>query len=156
MFHAHIPGLSLCARMYTATHSSLALSYQRDTRALGPNSFRFCLCLKTRVVHLSHSVIEHMRVPQHDMTEPKTERMNLPQWDGDPIWRDYQQEVRLSKKPGENLEVNGLVAARLAGGLKGARRAGLAMTDQELLPTARDIPDSGERKADRNVGVSKP
>ena len=24
------------------------------------------------------------------------------------------------------------------------------MTDQELLPTARDIPDNGERKADRN------
>ena len=37
------------------------------------------------------------------------------------------------------------------GGLKGAaRRVGLAMTDQELLPTARNIPDNGERKADRN------
>ena len=32
-----------------------------------------------------------------DMTEPKTERMHLPQWDGDPSGcsRDYQQEVRL-------------------------------------------------------------
>ena len=83
--------------------------------------------------------------------EPKTERMYLPQWDGDTSgWRDYQQEVRLFKTS-ENLEVNWSVAARLVGGLKGgARRAGLAMTDQELLPTARNIPDNGERKADRN------
>ena len=30
--------------------------------------------------------------------EPKSERMSLPQWDGDPSgWRDYQQEVRLHK-----------------------------------------------------------
>ena len=79
---------------------------------------------------------------------PKTERMCLPQWDGDPSgWRDYQQEVRLFKT-GENLEVNQSVAARLVGGLRGAaRRVGLAMTDQELLPTARNIPDNGERKA---------
>ena len=149
MFHAHVLGLCLSARKDTAIHSSLALSYQRDTRTLGPNSFRFCLCLKTCVVHLSDSVIEHTRVSQHDMTEPKTERMNLPQWDGDSSWRDYQQEVRLPIT-GENLEVNGSVAARPVGGLKGARRVGLAMTDQELLPTARDIPDNGERKADRN------
>ena len=119
MFHEHVPGLCLSARKDTAIHSSLALSYQRDTRALGPNTFRFCLCLKTRVVHLSDSVIEHTRVPQHDMTEPKTERMNLPQCDGDSSGRDYQQEVRLSKT-GENLEVNGSVAARPVGGLKGA------------------------------------
>ena len=83
------------------------------------------------------------------MTEPETERMNLPQWDADSSWRDYQQEVRLSMT-GENLEVNGSVAARPVGGLKGARRVGLAMTDQELLLIARDIPDNGERKADRN------
>ena len=45
--------------------------------------------------------------------EPKSERMSLPQWDGDPSgWRDYQQEVRLYNT-GENLEVNGSVAARL-------------------------------------------
>ena len=45
--------------------------------------------------------------------EPKSERMSLPQWDGDPSdWRDYQQEVRLYKT-GENLEVNWSVAARL-------------------------------------------
>ena len=83
--------------------------------------------------------------------EPKTERMSLPQWDGDPSgWRDYQQEVRLYKT-GENLEVNWSVAARLVGGLRGAaRRVGLAMTDQELLPTARNITDNWERKADRN------
>ena len=82
--------------------------------------------------------------------EPKTERMYLPQWDGYPSgWRNYQ-EVRLYKT-GENLEVSWSVAARLVGGLKGAaRRVGLAMTDQELLPTARNIPDDGERKADRN------
>ena len=80
--------------------------------------------------------------------EPKSERMSLPQWDGDPS--DYQQEVRLYKT-GENLEVNWSVAARLVGGLKGAaRRVGLAMTDQELLPTARNITDNLERKADRN------
>ena len=31
--------------------------------------------------------------------EPKTERMYLPQWDGDPSrWRDYQQAVRLYKQ----------------------------------------------------------
>ena len=37
------------------------------------------------------------------------------------------------------------------GGLRGAaRRVGLAMTDQELLPTARNIPDNGEPKDDRN------
>ena len=78
--------------------------------------------------------------------EPMSERMSLPQWDGDPSgWRDYQQEVRLYKT-GENLEVNWSVAARLVGGLRrAARRVGLAMTDQELLPT-----DSSERKADRN------
>ena len=83
--------------------------------------------------------------------EPKTERMCLPQRDGDPSgWRDYQQEVRLYKT-GENLEVNWSVAARLVGGLRGAaRRVGLAMTDQELLPTARNITDNLERKADRN------
>ena len=77
--------------------------------------------------------------------------MSLPQWDGDPSgWRDYQQEVRLYKT-GENLEVNWSVAARLVGGLRGAaRRVGLAMTDQELLPTARNITDNLERKADRN------
>ena len=71
--------------------------------------------------------------------------------DGDPSgWRDYQQEVRLYKT-GENLEVNWSVAARLVGGLKvAARRVGLAMTDQELLPRARNIPDNEERKADRN------
>ena len=47
--------------------------------------------------------------------EPKSERMSLPQWDGDPSgWRDYQQEVRLYKT-GENLEVNWSVAARLVG-----------------------------------------
>ena len=83
--------------------------------------------------------------------EPKSERMSLPQWDGDLSgWRDYQQEVRLYKT-GENLEVNWSVAARLVGGLRGAaRRVGLAMTDQELLPTARNITDNLERKADRN------
>ena len=83
--------------------------------------------------------------------EPKTERMYLPRWDGDPNgWRDYQQEVRVYKTS-ENLEVNWSVAARLVGGLKGAaRRVGLAMTDQELLPTARNISDNGERKADRH------
>ena len=83
--------------------------------------------------------------------EPKTERMCLPQCDDDPSgWRDYQQEARLYKTS-ENLEVNWSVAARLVGGLRGAaRRVGLAMADQELLPTARNIPDSGERKADRN------
>ena len=83
--------------------------------------------------------------------EPKSERMSLSQWDGDPSgWRDYQQEVRLYKT-GENLEVNWSVAARLVGGLRrAARRVCLAMTDQELLPTARNITDSLERKADRN------
>ena len=87
----------------------------------------------------------------HESMELKTERMYLPQWDGDPSgWRDYQQVVRLCRT-GENLEVSWSVAARLVGGLKGAaRRVGLAMTDQELLPTARNIPDDGERKADRN------
>ena len=31
--------------------------------------------------------------------EPKSERMSLPQWDGDPSgWRDYQQEFRLYKQ----------------------------------------------------------
>ena len=54
-------------------------------------------------------------------------------------------------KTRENLEVNWSVAARLVGGLKGAaRRVGLVLTGQELLPTARDIPDDGEREADRN------
>ena len=78
--------------------------------------------------------------------EPKSERMTLPQWDGDPsAWRDYQQEVRLYKTRA-NLEVNWSVAARLGA----ARRVGLAMTDQELLPTARNITDNLERKADRN------
>ena len=49
-----------------------------------------------------------MRVPQHDMTEPKTERMNLPQWDGDPSgWREYQQEVRLSKNQARILKSTG-------------------------------------------------
>ena len=39
----------------------------------------------------------------------------------------------------------------LVGGLRAAaRRVGLAMTDQELLPTARNITDNLERKADRN------
>ena len=77
--------------------------------------------------------------------------MNLPRWDGDPSgWRECQQEIRLHKS-GENPEVNWSVAARPAGGLKGpAQRVGLAMTDQELLPTARDILDNGERKPDRN------
>ena len=57
--------------------------------------------------------------------EPKSERMSLPQWDGDPSgWRDYHQEVRLYKT-GENLEVNWSVAAR-------------------------NITDNLERKADRN------
>ena len=84
------------------------------------------------------------------MTEPKTERMNLPQWDGDPSgWRDYQQEARLYKT-GENLEVNLSVAAGLVGGLKGAaRQVGLAMTDQELLLAKKNIPDYMEREADR-------
>ena len=54
--------------------------------------------------------------------KPKSERMSLPQWDGDPSgWRDCQQEVRLHKT-GENLEVNWSVAARLVGGLRGAAR----------------------------------
>ena len=87
---------------------------QRDTRALGPNTFRFCLCLKTRVVHLSVIVIEHTRVPQHDMTEPTTERMNFPQWDGDPSWRDYQhppvqKQARILKSTGQ-LQRDQLVA----------------------------------------------
>ena len=83
--------------------------------------------------------------------EPKTERTCLPQRDSDPSgWRDYQQEVRLYKT-GEKLEVNWSVAARLVGGLRGAtRRVGLAMTDQELLFTARNITDKWERKADRH------
>ena len=87
----------------------------------------------------------------HEQMEPKTERMCLPQWDGYPSGlRDYQQEVRLHKT-GENLEVNWSVAARLVGRLRGAaRRVGLAMTDQELLPTARNITDNWERKTDRN------
>ena len=72
--------------------------------------------------------------------------MSLPQWDGDPSgWRDYLY------KTGENLEVNWSVEARLVGGLReAARRVGLAMTDQELFPTARNITDKWERKADRN------
>ena len=33
--------------------------------------------------------------------EPKSERMSLPQWDGDPSgWRDYQQ-ARTSKSTGQ-------------------------------------------------------
>ena len=90
-------------------------------------------------------------VKKNETMEPKTERMHLPQWDGDRSgWRRYQQEVRLYKT-GEKLEVSWSVAARLVGGFKGAaRRVGLAMTDQELLPTARSIPDNRERKADRN------
>ena len=88
------------------------------------------------------------------MTEPQNERMNLPQWDGHPSgWRDYQQEVRLYKTS-ENLEVNWSVATRLVGGLKGAaRRVGLAMTDHELSPTARNIPDDGERRETETVGA---
>ena len=68
------------------------------------------------------------------MTEPKTARMNFPEWDGDPSdLRDYQQEARLYKTA-DNLEVNWSGAARLVGGVKGAaRRVGQAMTDQELL-----------------------
>ena len=64
--------------------------------------------------------------------------MCLLQWAGviTSGWRDYQQEVRLYKTGG-NLEVNWSVAARMVGGLRGAaRRVGLAMTDQELLPKA--------------------
>ena len=81
------------------------------------------------------------------MTEPKTERMYLPQWDGDPSgWRDCQQEARLYNTS-ENLDVNRSVAARLVGALKGARRVGLAMTDQELLPTATNILDNGGTKS---------
>ena len=73
--------------------------------------------------------------------EPKNERMCRPQWDGDPSgWRDYEQEV-LFYKTGENLEVNWSVAAR---------RIGVEMTNQELSPTARNIPAKAERKADRN------
>ena len=35
---------------------------------------------------------------EYHMTEPKTERMHLSQWDGDASgWRHYQQEVRLYK-----------------------------------------------------------
>ena len=80
---------------------------------------------------------------EHDMTEFKTQRMNLPQW--------ITSQKFACTKTGENLEVNWSVAARLVGGLKGAaRRVGLAMTDQELSPTAKNIPDNGERKADRN------
>ena len=83
--------------------------------------------------------------------------MCLPQSDGDPSgWRDYQQEVRLYKT-GENLEVNWSVAARLVGGLKGAaRRVGLAMTDQELLPRARNILTMRNEKPTETVEVLKP
>ena len=91
--------------------------------------------------------IEQM-VYGYDVTEPKIELMNLPKWDGDPSsWRDYQQEARSYKK-GENLEVSWSGAARLVGGLKGG--TGVAITDQELLRTARNITHNGERKADRN------
>ena len=46
------------------------------------------------------------RLYESDLTEPQTERMNLPQWYGDPSgWREYQQEIRLYKT-GENLGVN--------------------------------------------------
>ena len=89
--------------------------------------------------------------------EPKSERMSLPQWDGDPSgWRDYQQEVRLYKT-GENLEVNWSVAARLVGGLRGAaRRVGLAMTDQELLPTARTSLTTWSARLTETVEALKP
>ena len=62
---------------------------------------------------------------------------------GDPSgWRDYQQEVRLYKT-GENLEVNWSFAARLVGGIReAARRVDFAMTEQALLPTARNITDN--------------
>ena len=54
-------------------------------------------------------------------------------------------------RTGENHEDNWSISARLVGGLKGAaRRVGLAMTDQELLPAAQNIPDIGELKVDRN------
>ena len=77
--------------------------------------------------------------------EPKTERMSLPQWDGDPV----AGVITFTKQA--SLEVNWSVAARLVGGLReAARRIGLAMTDQELLPTARNITDKWERKADRD------
>ena len=104
------------------------------------------------IVQLSQLPPEYVVIDYgHADMEPKSEQMSLPQWDGDPSgWRDYQQEVRLYKT-GANLEVNWSVAARLVGGLRGAaRRVGLAMTDQELLPTARNITDNLERKADRN------
>ena len=95
----------------------------------------------------------------HEHMEPKTERMSLPRWDGDPSgWRDYLY------KTGENLEVNWSVTARLVGGLRGAaRRVGLAMTDQELLPTARNITDNWERgietllaKLEAELGQQRP
>ena len=83
--------------------------------------------------------------------EPKTEWMCLPQWDGDPSgWRDYQQEVRLHTTS-ENLEINwSLQRDWLADSKEQHGEYGLAMADQELLPTTRNIPDNGERKGDRN------
>ena len=59
----------------------------------------------------------------HKSMELKTERMYLPQWDAIPVAGEIQDRQE---------------------------RVGLAMTGQELLPTARNIPDSSERKADRN------
>ena len=61
---------------------------------------------------LTAKLAENSKSCSSDMTEPKGERMNLPQWDGDPSgWRDSQQEVRLCKT-GDNLEVNWSIAER--------------------------------------------
>eukprot|EP00974_Lingulodinium_polyedra_P076347 7388842-Lingulodinium_polyedra.AAC.1 len=61
----------------------------------------------------------------------------IPAWDGNPVtWRTYRDEVRLWVM-GTRLDVNYVVAARLIQRLSGAaRRVGLAMTREELLPQA--------------------
>ena len=58
-FHAHFPCVP-CVFPCTPVHSN-SLTNSTDSlvclrMALGPNSFRFCLCLKTRVAHLSDIV----------------------------------------------------------------------------------------------------
>ena len=79
--------------------------------------------------------------------EPKSERMSLPQWDGDPSgWCDYQQEVRCTRQA-KTLKSTGQLQRDW---LKASKEQHDEMTDQELLPTARNITDNLERKADRN------
>ena len=93
----------MCSALVWSWHRAHACSTVVAEQGCIPGLVSWASC-EAAIITEDHEVPPVFVDYGHEQMEPKTGRMCLPQWDGDPSgWRDYQQEVR-HYKTGENLE----------------------------------------------------